>query len=96
MSPFVTTHEHCYEKRQKCLQLAHYLPLLEKKPRSILQAKPVEQALSPDFLHLLKNTNFSAKELMEILRICTEEDEKAFWRRKVEFFHHARPEKIRD
>jgi transposase len=93
----VATHERCYGKRQKCLQLAHYLPLLEKRPRSILQAKPVEQALSPDLLHLLKNTNFSAKELMEILRLCTEEGEKAFWRRKVEFLeHHARSGKIQD
>lgn len=93
----VATHERCYGKWQKCLQLAHYLLLLEKRPRSILQAKPVEQALSPDLLHLLKNTNFSAKELMEILRLCTEEGEKAFWRRKVEFLeHHARPGKIQD
>ena len=93
----VATHERCYGKRQKCLQLAHYLPLLEKRPRNILQAKPVEQALSPDLLYLLKNTNFSAKERMEILRLYTEEGEKAFWRRKVEFLeHHARPGKMQD
>ena len=49
------------------------------------------------YVHLLKNTNFSAKELMEILRLCTEEGEKAFWRRKVEFLeHNARPGKIQD
>lgn len=61
----VATHERCYGKRQKCLQLAHYLPLLEKRPRSILQAKPVEQALSPDLLHLLKNTNSPPKSSWE-------------------------------
>lgn len=37
----VATHERCCGKRQKCLQLAHYLPLLEKRPRSILQASGI-------------------------------------------------------
>lgn len=65
--------------------------------KKIQHIKQMEQALSPDFRYLLKNTNFSAKALMEILRFCTEEGEKAFWRRKVEFLeHHARPGKIQN
>lgn len=94
----VATHNRCYGKRAEMLAAGTLSAITRKEAaRSILQAKPVEQALSPDLLHVLKNTNFSAKELMEILRLCTEEGEKAFWRRKVEFLeHHARPEKIQD
>lgn len=42
----VATHKRCYGKHQPIYQLEHYLPLLERKPRSILQAQPVKQNLS--------------------------------------------------
>ena len=81
----VAVHERCYEKQQQILSLSHYLPLLKQKPRSILQARPVKQNISPRLMQLLESSEFTAKNLMEILEICTEQGEDAFWKRKNEF-----------
>ena len=81
----IAVHERCYEKQQQILSLSHYLPLLKQKPRSILQARPVKQNISPRLMQLLESSEFTAKNLMEILEICTEQGEDAFWKRKNEF-----------
>ena len=81
----IAEHVRTYEQGKEVLELSHYLPLLEKKPRSILQARPVRQALSPELMHLLQTTEFSAKELMDILRLCVEEGEASFWQKKELF-----------
>ena len=81
----IAVHERCYEKQQQILSLSHYLPLLKQKPRSILQARPVKQNISPRLMQLLESSEFTAKNLMEILKICTEQGEDVFWKRKNEF-----------
>ena len=85
----VAEHVRAYGHGTEVLELAHYLPLLERKPRSILQARPVQQALSPRLLHLLQTHAFSAKDLMDILRLCVEKGESCFWRKEAQFL--ARP-----
>ena len=85
----VAEHVRAYGHGTEVLELAHYLPLLERKPRSILQARPVQQALSPRLLHLLQTHAFSAKDLMDILRLCVEKGDSCFWRKEAEFL--ARP-----
>lgn len=93
----IAVHNRCYEKQQQILSLSHYLPLLEKKPRSILQARPVRQNISPRLMQLLENCEFTAKDLMEILEICTEKGEEAFWKRKNEFLARlTQPSVIQD
>ena len=42
----IASHIHNYGRNQQILQLKHYLPLLKRKPRSILHTKPVHQSLS--------------------------------------------------
>ena len=42
----IAEHTRNYGQNQQILKLAHYLPLLEYKPRGILEAKPVRQNLS--------------------------------------------------
>lgn len=81
----VAAHERCYGKQQQILSLSHYLPLLKQKPRSILQAQPVKQNISTRLMQLLESSEFTAKNLMEILEICTEQGEDTFWKRKNEF-----------
>ena len=49
----VAEHVRAYEHGKEILELAHYLPLLERKPRSILQARLVQHVLSQKLLHLL-------------------------------------------
>ena len=43
----VATHPRSYESGKQCFILEHYFKLLERKPRSVGQAKPVRQAALP-------------------------------------------------
>lgn len=93
----VATHSRCYQKHKQVLALSHYLPLLERKPRSIAQALPVRQNLSSALLKLLETTDFSSKDIMDILKLCAEQGEAAFWENEVEFLKRpARPVYIPD
>ena len=49
----VAEYVRAYEHGKEISELAHYLPLLERKPRSILQARLVQHVLSQKLLHLL-------------------------------------------
>ena len=66
----IAKHNRCYGKKQTIYELAHYLPLLEKRPRSILNAKPVRHALPQDLLEWL--ANLPVKEMMKALTLCAE------------------------
>lgn len=81
----IAEHIRNYGREQQILNLAHYLPILERKPRSIFQAKPVRQNLSPKMLELLQAQKFSSEELMSILKLCAEQGEEAFWHHRKEF-----------
>jgi len=90
----IASHIRNYRRNQQILQLKHYLPLLERKPRSILHAKPVHQSLSSKLMNLLRTTTFTDKELINILTLCVEKGEPAFWQRKGEFLtsHTIKPQ----
>lgn len=93
----VASHSRCYEKHKQVLVLSHYLPLLERKSRSISQALPVRQNLSPALMRLLETTHFSDKDIMDILKLCAEQGEAAFWKNEVEFLERpSRPVCIPD
>lgn len=50
--------------------LEHYMPLLERKPRSVFNAKPVRQAIQKDLLEWgLKFPNAS-RDTVKLLRLC--------------------------
>jgi transposase len=66
----IAAHTRCYEKQQTIYDLAHYLPLLERKPRSLLNAKPVRNNLPPEMLSWM--SGLSAKEVMAVLRLCAD------------------------
>lgn len=93
----IASHIRNYGRNQQTLQLEHYLALLKRKPRSILHAKPVHQSLSSKLMNLLRTTTFTDKELINILTLCVEKGESAFWQRKGEFLssHTIKP-KIED
>lgn len=46
----IAHHKRCYKQRQTIYELAHYLPLLEIRPRSVYNARPVREANLPDKL----------------------------------------------
>jgi len=66
----IAKHNRCYGKKQTIYELAHYLPLLEKRPRSILNAKPVRHALPQDILEWL--ATLPIKEIMNAVTLCVE------------------------
>lgn len=69
----IAQHCRCLEKKHSIYALEHYLPLLEKKGRSIFYAKPVQESLPKYFLKWLQEQDLSPKELVQILRRCQEE-----------------------
>lgn len=64
----IAQHVRCYERNKDILEPGHYLPLLERKTRSILQAKPVRCCLSPSMRRWLEERSFTGRELYQILR----------------------------
>ncbi len=83
----VATHTRCYGRHKHIYQLLHYLPLLERKPRSILQSQPVKQNLSQNLLTLLESAKLAPKKLIAILKYCAENGEETFWQHKAEFLN---------
>ena len=69
----IAQHRRCLEKKQNIYVLEHYLPLLERKGRSIFYAKPVQQTLPDYFLQWLREQNLPPKDLVQILYRCKEE-----------------------
>ena len=72
--PLIAQHKRCLERKKTIYDLAHYLPLLEKKGRAIFYARPVQETIPASFLHWLRSQDLTSKELVEILRRCQEED----------------------
>jgi hypothetical protein len=66
----IAKHNRCYGKKQTIYDLAHYLPLLEKRPRALLNAKPVRHSLPPDIVEWL--ASLPVKEVMKALKLCVE------------------------
>jgi len=66
----IAKHNRCYGKKQTIYDLAHYLPLLEKRPRAVLNAKPVRYSLPPDIVEWL--ASLPVKEVMKALNLCVE------------------------
>lgn len=81
----VANHKRCYKHHQSIYSLAHYLPLLERRPCSILQAQPVKQNLSGKLLSLLESTRLPAKRFIAVLKYCAENGETVFWQHRNEF-----------
>ena len=70
----IASHDRSYDRNCSVYSLKHYLPLLERKGRAILYAKPVTQNVPKYFLDWLSSQNMSPKQLTETLRRCLSED----------------------
>ena len=70
----IAQHRRCLERKQNIYALEHYLPLLEKKGRAIVYARPVQDTLPAYFIQWLQKQKLSPKELVDILRRCLKED----------------------
>lgn len=66
----VSRHERPITKGETVFDLAHYIDLLERKPRAILNAKPVKQTLSEPLMKFAASIATSPEDLVRFLRLC--------------------------
>jgi len=66
----ICSHQRCYQKHKTKYKLEHYLPLIEIRPRSVFNARPVKESKLPEelesFSHKLSNPE---KSMVRLLRL---------------------------
>lgn len=73
----IAVHDRSYAKKSYVFKLQHYLPLLAKKPRSILNARPVRNTLPNEMLEWLGRQ--PVKEVISALQLCADYSAGAVW-----------------
>jgi transposase len=58
----------CYKRGQTKYQLEHYIDLIEKRPRSVFNAKPVKSNISNELLEIGKRLS-GPREMVKLLRL---------------------------
>ena len=58
--------------RKTQYQLEHYIDLLERKPRSVFQAKPVKENVTQELLEWGRRLPGGNKEMVKLLRLCVD------------------------
>lgn len=93
----IASHKRSYGRYEEILSLSHYLPLLKRKPRSIMQARPVKASLSQRTLEWMERMAFSAQELINLLGDCAEHGEEWMLANRERYLQgHDRPAAIAD
>ena len=64
----IATHKRCFGRNQSIYHLEHYIPLLERRHRAILDAAPVKQNVPPEVLEELRKNSSNYSRMAEILR----------------------------
>ncbi len=59
----------CYEKSKTKYRLEHYLDLIERRPRSVFNAKPVKENVTDELLQAGRRLS-GPKEMVKLLRLC--------------------------
>ena len=68
----VVTYERLSGQGKTAYKLEHYIGLLERKPRSVFQAKPVRQTVRQELLELGKHLPGGNKDMVRLLRMCVD------------------------
>ncbi|RNC62904.1 MAG: hypothetical protein AWM53_01830 [Candidatus Dichloromethanomonas elyunquensis] len=61
----------CYDRGQTKYRLEHYLDLIEKRPRSVFNAKPVKDSVSAQLLEFGRKLS-GPREMVKLLRLYTD------------------------
>jgi len=80
-----------YGSNQTRYKLEHYLDLLERKPRSIYNAKPVKENVSKAFLEWGRRLPGGNKEMVKLLRLCVDYGEEYILKIKDKIPSHIVP-----
>lgn len=68
----VVTYDRLMGQGKTTYKLEHYIDLLERKPRSVFQAKPVRQTVKKELLELGKLLPGGNKDMVRLLRMCVD------------------------
>lgn len=81
----VVTYERLSGQGKTAYKLEHYIGLLEQKPRSVFQAKPVRQNVKQELLDLGRNLPGGNKDMVRLLRLCVDygEDRVIFAKNRI-------------
>lgn len=71
-SELIATFPRTYRKGQTSYKLEHYIDLLERKPRSVFQARPVRETIAQDLMDWGKQLPGGNKEMVQLLRLCVD------------------------
>ncbi|QNO13305.1 IS21 family transposase [Alkalicella caledoniensis] len=66
----IAAHSRAYHSGHTQYQLEHYIDLIEKKPRSVFNAKPVKQNVTSELLKWGKELPGGNREMVKLLRLC--------------------------
>ena len=67
----ICAHQRCYQKHRTRYKLEHYLPLIEMRPRSVFNARPVKEARLPEELELFSRKLCNPeKSMVRLLRLA--------------------------
>ncbi|NTW73060.1 MAG: IS21 family transposase [Eubacteriaceae bacterium] len=61
----------CYERGQTLYRLEHYIDLIEKRPRSVFNAKPVKNNISQQLMEFGRRLS-GPREMVKLLRLCVD------------------------
>ncbi|WP_434511957.1 IS21 family transposase [Desulfitobacterium sp. AusDCA] len=65
----IARYSRCYERGQTLYRLEHYIDLIEKRPRSVFNAKPVKSNISAELLEIGRKLS-GPREMVKLLRLC--------------------------
>jgi transposase len=68
----IATYDRIYGSGKTVYRLEHYLDLLERKPRSVFQAKPVRTNVTKELLEWGKLLPGGSAEMVKLLRLCVD------------------------
>lgn len=64
----IARYQRCYQRGQTIYKLEHYIDLIEKRPRSVFNAKPVKSNISAELLEIGKRLS-GPREMVKLLRL---------------------------
>ncbi len=67
----ITRYTRCYEKGKTRYYLEHYIDIIDSRPRSVFNAKPVKDNVSAKLLEIGRRLS-GPKEMVKLLRLCVD------------------------
>lgn len=65
----IARYSRCYERGQTQYRLEHYIDLIERRPRSVFNAKPVKDNISAELIGIGQRLS-GPREMVKLLRLC--------------------------